>query len=186
MGRQLKEMPSPSSYRHFSRNHHSEIQDGLRIASLLAMPSSGRIAPTCLLAILSDDRNGSLLILSTEVADSYPAITPECPQAHLFEREIYETHAIRPEGHPWLKPVRFLSSETGSTGVKQTIGKIDFFTVDGSEVHEVAVGPVHAGIIEPVISDFSAMAKTFSIWKYRLDISIAALSGLSEPLRSSD
>ena len=39
--------------------------------------------------------------------DQYPALTPECPQAHLFEREIAEQYGVRPEGHPWLKPVRF-------------------------------------------------------------------------------
>ena len=32
----------------------------------------------------------------------------------------------------------------------------------GEEVHEVGVGPVHAGIIEPGISGFPAMAKSLS------------------------
>jgi Ni,Fe-hydrogenase III large subunit len=30
-----------------------------------------------------------------------------------------------------------------------TIGDAEFFSVAGSEIHEVAVGPVHAGVIEP-------------------------------------
>lgn len=34
-----------------------------------------------------------------------PLLTPDCPQAHLFEREIAEQWVV-PEGHPWL-PVRF-------------------------------------------------------------------------------
>ena len=46
-----------------------------------------------------------------------------------------------PEGHPWLKPVR------GNNGNAPANG--EFFRVDGREIHEVAVGPVHAGIIEP-------------------------------------
>src|SRR5580658_5657174 len=29
------------------------------------------------------------------------------------------------------------------------IGVMDFYRVEGEEIHEVAVGPVHAGIIEP-------------------------------------
>jgi Ni,Fe-hydrogenase III large subunit len=74
------------------------------------------------------------------VKDAYPALTPDCPQAHLFEREIAEQWGIRPEGHPWLKPVRF---PRGNPGV------VEYFKVGGKEVHEVAVGPVHAGIIEP-------------------------------------
>ena len=46
-----------------------------------------------------------------------------------------------PEGHPWLKPVR------RTTAPRPPMG--EFFRVDGREIHEVAVGPVHAGIIEP-------------------------------------
>ncbi|MEK7314831.1 MAG: hydrogenase, partial [Candidatus Eisenbacteria bacterium] len=61
--------------------------------------------------------------------------------AHLFEREVWEQHGLVPEGHPWLKPVRLDHGRGPAVG--------DFFRVEGHEVHEVAVGPVHAGIIEP-------------------------------------
>ena len=33
--------------------------------------------------------------------------------------------------------------------MRRTIGVTDFYRVEGEEVHEVAVGPVHAGVIEP-------------------------------------
>ncbi len=75
------------------------------------------------------------------MSGAYPALTASHPQAHLFEREVWEQHGLTPEGHPWLKPVR------ASAG--QAPANADFFKVDGGEVHEVAVGPVHAGIIEP-------------------------------------
>src|SRR5207302_10781652 len=59
-------------------------------------------------------------------------------------------------GHPWLKRIRFHGSyRTGHDGWPHTDhasvppGVVDFFRVEGEEVHEVAVGPVHAGIIEP-------------------------------------
>jgi Ni,Fe-hydrogenase III large subunit len=71
-------------------------------------------------------------------------LTPNCPAAHHFEREIHEQWGVDPHGHPWRKPVRFPPGGTGPA-----IGKADFFKVDGAEIHEVAVGPVHAGIIEP-------------------------------------
>jgi Ni,Fe-hydrogenase III large subunit len=45
-----------------------------------------------------------------------------------------------PEGHPWLKPVRFPRGGAGTA---------EFYRVGGGEAHEVAVGPVHAGVIEP-------------------------------------
>ncbi len=71
----------------------------------------------------------------------YPSLTLLHPQAHLFEREIWEQHGLMPEGHPWLKPVR------RQNGGHPAIG--EFFKVEGGEIHEVSVGPVHAGIIEP-------------------------------------
>ncbi|HZF11816.1 MAG TPA: hydrogenase, partial [Thermoanaerobaculia bacterium] len=62
---------------------------------------------------------------------------------------------VRPEGHPWLKPLRFRRSwrpghdAWGRTDEHPLPGVADFFRVEGDEVHEVAVGPVHAGVIEP-------------------------------------
>src|SRR5207253_3599254 len=52
---------------------------------------------------------------------------------------------------PWLKPVRFHASYLPGrpAGEKPVIGITDFYRVAGEEVHEVAVGPVHAGVIEP-------------------------------------
>ena len=61
-----------------------------------------------------------------------------------------------PEGHPWLKPLRFepprrdVPDAFGRRDPRATLpGEYPFFVVEGEEVHEVAVGPVHAGIIEP-------------------------------------
>ena len=81
-------------------------------------------------------------------------MTPECPEAHLFERELAEQFGLRPEGHPWLKPVRFQHSQrpgplVAPFGTESSVGVTDFFRVKGEEMREVAVGPVHAGVIEP-------------------------------------
>jgi Ni,Fe-hydrogenase III large subunit len=61
----------------------------------------------------------------------------------VFEREIYEQHGVKPHDHPWLKPVRFAGPAT------LPMDDFPFFKVEGKEVHEVAVGPIHAGVIEP-------------------------------------
>jgi len=90
-----------------------------------------------LYAVLAQDREGLLRAGRTRLQGSrYPSLTPQCPQAHLFERELLEQTGIVPEGHPWPRPVRRLRRD-------------DFYRTDGDEVHEVAVGPVHAGVIEP-------------------------------------
>lgn len=111
-----------------------------------------------LIAIWGLDEKSELQILSTPIAASnpcYASLTPELLQAHLFEREIAEQWAILPEGHPWLKPVRYHANYRGVPDLwpdmtRRTIpGSYPFYAAGGEEVHEVGVGPVHAGIIEP-------------------------------------
>ncbi|MFI5344774.1 MAG: NADH-quinone oxidoreductase subunit C [Elusimicrobiota bacterium] len=108
---------------------------GHRLCALVSAAPPG--TPGGLLAVLADDAGGKLFLAASQPAARYRSLTPELPQAHLFEREIFESTGIVPEGHPWLKPVR--GPADGAA----------FFREDGAEVHEVAVGPIHAGIIEP-------------------------------------
>lgn len=89
-----------------------------------------------LYAILADDINAELYIVNTIVGKEYPSLTLKRPAVHMFEREIYENFGIKPVGHPFLKPVR---KNEG----------YEFLKSDDTQSHEVAVGPVHAGIIEP-------------------------------------
>lgn len=110
-----------------------------------------------LYAVLADSAESQLMPFAADLpGDSYPSLTPDCPQAHLFEREIAEQWGVTPEGHPWLKPVRYHHSYRPGhdawsrlTGDQILPAVTDYFRVEGSEVHEVAVGPVHAGVIEP-------------------------------------
>ena len=127
---------------------------GARVAALFGMPANaGAIR---LVAVLADGRTGGLSAASALVGDRYASLTPDCPAVHLFEREIAEQWGVRPEGHPWLKPVRFRRSfvpgrDAWGRAPDDPIlpGVTDFFRVEGEEIHEVAVGPVHAGVIEP-------------------------------------
>lgn len=93
-----------------------------------------------LFVILADDETGDIYVSSSIFNDnekSYESITKEVPAFHIFEREFYEQFGIEPLNHPWLKPVRINQD------------KYPFFEMKGEEVHQVAVGPIHAGVIEP-------------------------------------
>jgi Ni,Fe-hydrogenase III large subunit len=117
----------------------AEIEQGARLCAWFGAPDG---EATQLMAVLAHDTDNTLAVArSRRISKGYPALTPRCAQAHLFEREVCEQHGLVPENHPWLKPVR--AAGTGAP----TNGK--FFEVAGGEIHEVAVGPVHAGIIEP-------------------------------------
>lgn len=125
------------------------IGDGWRVVSYFGSRNGD---DTELICILGSKREGTLAPIATSVTGSFPSLTPLCPQVHLFEREIYEQTGARPEGHPWLKPVRFqekLGKTASIPSPKRLPGVADYFRVGGEEVHQVAVGPVHAGIIEP-------------------------------------
>lgn len=89
---------------------------------------------------LADDKEGMIYlssVLFTPNVKSYDSLTKDFPQFHNFEREFYEEFGIEPKNHPWLKPLRKNQDE------------YPFFAMQGEDVHEVAVGPIHAGVIEP-------------------------------------
>lgn len=73
----------------------------------------------------------------------YPSLSMEFPAFHIFERELYEEYGILPINHPWLKSVRH------PVGSKPAIEDYPFLESDSALIHEVGVGPVHAGVIEP-------------------------------------
>lgn len=125
------------------------VGDDCRVASWFARDVAGAIE---LVAVLADDVTGELGFVRARLDDDrFESLTPECPQVHLFEREIAEQYGVEPVGHPWLKPVRFQRPlRAGRSLFPELVpGVTDFFRVEGEEVHEVAVGPVHAGVIEP-------------------------------------
>lgn len=133
------------------------VQSGSRVVALFGAPDRKERDSLRMYVLLADDRNGRLTLTSATVtADGFPSLTPRCPQVHLFEREIAEQFGIKPHGHPWLKPVRFHRSYRAGADAwdRQAdqdfrAGVMDFYQITGGQVHEVAVGPIHAGVIEP-------------------------------------
>ena len=127
-----------------------EIRAGWRIVSLFGIAENDR--ELRVVAVLADDQRGYLASYSTCVGEHYPALTPDCAQASLFEREMAEQCGVVPEGHPWLKPLRRHPPDHAPSSWRQNVRNREdypFHRIAGEEVHEVAVGPVHAGIIEP-------------------------------------
>ncbi|NTV14128.1 MAG: hydrogenase [Desulfobulbaceae bacterium] len=132
------------------------LTEGARLVACLAVPEGDGDAPLTLYVVLADDQGGDLLVIAQEPQREFVSLTPRIPQFHLFEREIGEQYGVKFVGHPWFKPLRFHSPWQGESDawgrdsqVHPQIGEMDYFIVEGDEVHEVAVGPVHAGVIEP-------------------------------------
>jgi Ni,Fe-hydrogenase III large subunit len=154
---------------HVDSEHFNEVviagrDRGGRIAQLFGrrMPDGG----VTIFAFVAYDSEGTVEVcaahlkadhgLETRATLAYPSISAYWPAAQAFEREIAEQYGVHPLGHPWLKPLRHHGTDNGSAApwgpfdpTKTIPGGYPFYRVEGEEVHEVAVGPVHAGIIEP-------------------------------------
>jgi Ni,Fe-hydrogenase III large subunit len=129
-----------------------QVAAGGSVSALFGQPHAPGLR---LFAVLTQRDSGRITALSTDVGDRYRSLTVDCPQVHWFEREIAEQWGVKPEGHPWLKPIRFHRSyRPGHDAWDRAPADIlpsvtNFYQLRGLEVHEVAVGPVHAGVIEP-------------------------------------
>ena len=101
------------------------------------------------IAVLADDRSGKFLVSSHQTGSPLAileSLTPQVSQLHLFEREIHENFGTGFTGHPWLKPVRFPHNRYNT---RLNPDNYPFYRIDSGELHEVGVGPIHAGVIEP-------------------------------------
>ncbi|MDR3628573.1 MAG: NADH-quinone oxidoreductase subunit C [Ignavibacteriaceae bacterium] len=138
----LSEIPRPG-IDEFRNEVIQKVKSGNRLVQFFGNKNSDKII---LYAVIADDDVAKLFVSSMEIfpGGAYNSITPDVPSAHLFEREIFEQYGIKPEGHPWLKPVR-----KGIAGIDKAETQYEYFSMSGDEVHEVGVGPIHAGIIEP-------------------------------------
>jgi Ni,Fe-hydrogenase III large subunit len=116
---------------------------------LLALWADDSAATPCVHAAFATLSQGLLLTLPVERGDSYPGIEDLYPAANRMQRAAAELQAVRctdPDRRPWL--VHGPQPQTYA-----------FVRVAGEGVHEIPVGPIHAGIIEPGHFRFSVVGE---------------------------
>ena len=100
----------------------------------------------------------------------YPSISDVFPEASRMQRAVGDLLGLMPEdaedARPWLRhgswPAQYhplLRQHTGAEVFEPTAESYPFVAVEGDGVHEIAVGPVHAGIIEPGHFRFSVVGE---------------------------
>jgi Ni,Fe-hydrogenase III large subunit len=101
-----------------------------------------------LVCCIADDSDHDIKVSSSVVREDavLNSFSAKILSFEKFEREIHENFGIGYTDHPWLKPVRYAENRADKSS---TIANYPFFNIDSEELHEVGVGPVHAGIIEP-------------------------------------
>ena len=94
---------------------------------------------------LLDEATGDLGVISLDCPGGrFPSVGALHPPAIRLERAIRDLHGLiaddAPDTRPWLDHGRWKDS-----AAKPYV----FLPVEGESLHQIAVGPVHAGIIEP-------------------------------------
>lgn len=127
----------------------------LRAGSRLVTMYGRRERDAVTLTAVSSSSSGTLDISRTIAAASsgYHELTSTLPAFHCFERELAEQTGLHIADHAWLKPIRYQGRD------QSAMNGHAFYEIQGKEVHEVAVGPIHAGVIEPGSFRFSCLGE---------------------------
>ena len=120
--------------------------------------------------------HGAFALCSVPVsAGTYAALSPHRPAAAWFERMIFDLWGHRAEGgtdaRPWLDHGRWGIASPLSPRPPPRPGApepMEFLPVEADDFHQIPVGPVHAGIIEPGHFRFSAQGETVIRLELRL------------------
>lgn len=118
------------------------LEAGDRVVTLFGrLDPSGDVLTTAVL----ERAGGPIQITRGQAAPqaSFPSITQRWACGADVRTRTVGADGLVPEGHPWLKPVRHEGER------QQHMAEYPFFSARGQEIHEVGVGPIHAGVIEP-------------------------------------
>ncbi|WMT79529.1 NADH-quinone oxidoreductase subunit C [Bradyrhizobium sp. Ash2021] len=141
--------------------------------------------PSTVHMAIMDEHTAEIAIISLDCLDrSYPSVGQHHPPAIRLERTIRDLFGLAAEGspdpRPWLDHNRW--------GTRFPLGdRIDalsqaspyrFLPVVGDGLHQIAVGPVHAGIIEPGHFRFTASGETVVRLEGRLGYTHKGIEGL--------
>jgi Ni,Fe-hydrogenase III large subunit len=153
-------------------------QGNCRLLGLWGEPSTVHMA-------IIDAATTEVAVLSLDCPDrAFPSVGLHHPPALRLERALNDLFGLSAEGlpdsRPWLDHanwgVRFPLGDR--LDASPTRGPYRFLPVDGGGVHQIAVGPVHAGIIEPGHFRFTASGETVVRLEQRLGYTHKGIEGL--------
>ena len=134
---------------------------------------------------IMDEQTAEIAVVSLDCPTrTFPSVGKHHPPALRLERTINDLFGLSaqgsPDGRPWLDHNRW--------GVRFPLGdRIDalpkaapyrFLAAEGDGLHQIAVGPVHAGIIEPGHFRFTASGETVVRLEQRLGYAHKGIDGL--------
>jgi Ni,Fe-hydrogenase III large subunit len=133
---------------------------------------------------LYEPATGELGVITFEAgAGQFPSIGRVHPPARRLERTIHDLYGIvaegAPDARPWLDHACWPSAHPlNGAGAAAKPEAYRFLPVEGESLHEIPVGPVHAGIIEPGHFRFTANGETVVRLEERLGYVHKGIEGL--------
>jgi Ni,Fe-hydrogenase III large subunit len=141
--------------------------------------------PDAVHAALLDELAAEIAVVSLECIDGrYPSVGQRHPPAIRLERTARDLFGIVPTGLPDMRPWL----DHGRWGVRDPLGRrteslprhepYGFLPAEGESLHQIPVGPVHAGIIEPGHFRFTANGEAVVRLEERLGYVHKGVEGL--------
>lgn len=131
----IASVPVCGTYEEFTEEIRLSLQDQMtcHVVNYFGVREGAELK---LYIFIADDSKGDIKAFACLLEG---AVLKHCGVLALerYEREIAENFGLTLEDHPWPKPVRTAPDD------------YPFYTDDSIETHQVGVGPIHAGVIEP-------------------------------------
>ena len=109
------------------------LESGWSFAGLYAIAAGGPVR------VVLTNESGTIRVETAEaVGGTAPSIVDLVPAAAWDEREAHDLYGVRFDGHEPLRPLAVHDLDVASWTVP----------IDGRDAYQVAVGPIHAGVIE--------------------------------------
>lgn len=120
----------------------------------------------CVHLALLEESAPDVAVISLKCPDrSFPSIGAMHPPAIRLERAVQDLFGLEatglPDGRAWLDHGRWgVRAPLGSSSEAPRDADYTFLPADGESLHQIPVGPIHAGIIEPGHFRFTANGET--------------------------
>jgi len=154
------------------RNVAQQLADGR--ATLLGEWGANLPVRAASMAIMGEDTREIAVVTIDCPGGAFPSVGAFHPPAIRLERAIFSLYGLEPtnlpDTRPWLDlgfwDVRYPLGARSAAPAGPTA--YAFLPVEGESLHQIPVGPVHAGIIEPGHFRFTAGGETVARLEQRL------------------
>lgn len=164
----LRVVVTPAIWRDVAR----ELADGR--ATLLGEWGDRLSVPAVHMAVMNEGAREIAVVTLECPGGVFPSVGALHPPAIRLERAIFSLYGLEPTGAPDMRPWIDLGCWEvqyplgARKAVPATRPAYAFLPVEGENLHQVAVGPVHAGIIEPGHFRITAGGETVARLEQRL------------------